>query len=303
MGKVKPRRILLASDLSHRTDRALDRSVQLARQWGATLILAHAIEEKIEEYRGVYGRANLPSWHRQDDPSTVVRRRLHRDLADQGLGFDVEIAVKKGTPAEVVLDAARAYDADLIVTGVSRSQLLDHLWLGSTVDRLTRRSPVPLLMVRDRTFAPYQRVVVATDFSPPARTALEMAVTCFSDAEISLFHGYDVPFASYLSREEINRQFEKLGADAADKFLAEADLNGRSPGSIGRLIEHGSPEVLLQDLADHSTRHLIVVGSHGGGIIYEAFIGSTARKIIDAVPGDVLLVPDSAGRPAGESPS
>ena len=33
-------------------------------------------------------------------------------------------------------------------------------------------------------------------------------------------------------------------------------------------------------------------------MVYEALIGSTARKIIDAVPGDVLLVPDPAKRKA-----
>ncbi|MFC3216042.1 hypothetical protein [Novosphingobium panipatense] len=39
-----------------------------------------------------------------------------------------------------------------------------------------------------------------------------------------------------------------------------------------------------------------MVGSHGGGMVYETLIGSTARKIIDAVPGDVLLVPDPTRR-------
>ena len=58
------------------------------------------------------------------------------------------------------------------------------------------------------------------------------------------------------------------------------------------------PEALLRDYAENSRRHLTVVGTHGGGMVYEALIGSTARKIIDAVPGDVLLVPDPAKRKA-----
>jgi hypothetical protein len=41
----------------------------------------------------------------------------------------------------------------------------------------------------------------------------------------------------------------------------------------------------LRDYAENSRRHLTVVGTHGGGMVYETLIGSTARKIIDAVPG------------------
>ena len=67
---------------------------------------------------------------------------------------------------------------------------------------------------------------------------------------------------------------------------------------VSRMIENGVPERLLQDYAETSRRHLTVVGTHGGGMVYEALIGSTARKIIDAVPGDVLLVPDPAKRKA-----
>ncbi|RSV14783.1 universal stress protein [Sphingomonas sp. ABOLG] len=292
MPNLKPRRILLATDLSHRSDRALDRSVQLAHQWGATLVIVHAIEEKLDEYHHIYGWDDLPSWRRSTDPCNTVRNRLRRDLADEGFGLDVNVIVQRGTPSQIVLEAAQAQHADLIVAGVSGSQLLERMWLGSTVDRLIRKSPVPLLVVRDRAFAPYPRVVVATDFAPPSRASLETAATWFADANMVLFHAYDVPFASYLSREEINRQFDALGIDAANKFLTEADLQGIASSSIDRLIEHGSPEVLLRDYGEKSTRHLVVVGSHGGGIIYETLIGSTARKIIDSVPGDVLLVPD-----------
>src|SRR3546814_20320484 len=56
---------------------------------------------------------------------------------------------------------------------------------------------------------------------------------------------------------------------------------------VVRLIEHGVPEALLRDYSRKSQRHLTVVGSHGGGVVYNALIGSTARQIIDLVPGEI----------------
>ncbi|MBX3562793.1 MAG: universal stress protein [Sphingomonas sp.] len=41
---------------------------------------------------------------------------------------------------------------------------------------------------------------------------------------------------------------------------------------------------------------LIVVGSHGGGALYDIFIGSTAAAIVQEMPGDVLLVRDPAAK-------
>src|SRR5690606_32483855 len=107
-------------------------------------------------------RADLPSWRRSTDPTVVVRNRLRRDLAEEGADIDIDIVVRRGTPAEIILSAAKEHRADLIITGVSRSSLLDRVWFGSTVERLVRHSPAPLLVVRDRSFGPYHHVVVAT---------------------------------------------------------------------------------------------------------------------------------------------
>ncbi|HUH49512.1 MAG TPA: universal stress protein, partial [Mycoplana sp.] len=227
-----------------------------------------------------------------------ARDRIYRDLVREDPHVDIAVHVETGSPAEVVLEAARESHAELIVTGVARDELLARMFLGDTVDRLIRKSPVPVLIVRDRAFEPYHTMLVATDFSESSRVALETAIRFFPDTGLSLFHAYDVPFAGYLGRVEVEKQFEGYGKDAADKFLAEAGLTPDAARKVSHMIEHGVPEALLRDYAENSRRHLTVVGTHGGGMVYETLIGSTARKIIDAVPGDVLLVPDPAKRKA-----
>jgi len=292
-----PRRIALATDLSHRCDRALDRALLVAKAWQAQLTVIHALASP--EDSSLFGSLrDLPSWRRPPDPVQKARGRIYGDLVHEDPGIDIAVHVETGSPAEVVLRAARASQAGLIVTGVARDELLARMFLGDTVDRLIRKSPVPILIVRDRAFEPYHHMLVATDFSEPSRVALETAIGFFPDAGISLFHAYDAPFAGYLGHTEIEKQLDGYGKDAADKFLAEAGLAPDAARKVSRMIEHGVPEGLLRDYAESSRRHLTVVGTHGGGMVYETLIGSTARKIIDAVPGDVLLVPDPARRKA-----
>lgn len=290
--RCTPRKILLATDLSSRCDRAFDRAVQLAVQWDAMLLVVHALETSgmFLEYRHDW---DLPSWRRPPDPARTVRDRIRADLMGEQSQVAVDVHVEAGEPAAVVLDVATQEGCDLIVTGVARDDSFARFLLGDTVDRLIRKSSVPVLIVRGRGSRPYRDVIIATDFSPASGAALESAVSLFPDAHVSLFHCYNIPFAKYIGNESIREEFRRMSSEACDKFLKETDLPPERALGIGRIVEHGAPEVLLRQYAVSHHTDLIVVGSHGNNILYDIFIGSTAAKIIDAMPGDVLLVPDA----------
>ncbi len=285
-----PATILVATDLSARCDRALGRAVQLAGQWNARILAVHAVET--EDHPDLTRIWETPSWRRPPDPEQRARDQLLADLAELSVAIDVH--VEAGKPADVILAAAARENAGLIVTGVARDEPLHRSLLGDTVHRLMRNSPVPLLITRNKARAPYRRVVVATDFAASSRHALEAAARFFPDADFTLFNGYDVPFASYLTEEEVKVGFRGIEEEVARRFLAEADIADEVRSRTVRLIEHGVPEALLRDYVRGHRVDLTVVGSHGGGAIYELVIGSTARRIIDTVPGDVLLVRDPA---------
>src|SRR3546814_20872725 len=112
------------------------------------------------------------------------------------------------------------------------------MFRGDTVDRLIRKAPVPVLIVRDRAFEPYHTMLVATDFSESSRVALETAIRFFPDTGLSLFHAYDVPFAGYLGRAEVEKQFEGYGTDAADQFLAAAGPTPYAAHKAPHLTHH-----------------------------------------------------------------
>src|SRR5687768_4607223 len=98
-----PRRVLLATDLSARGDRALERAVAIAAGQQVHLIIVHVFEE-LEESTLTYGRRPAPSWRRPPDAVAMAKLRIR-----QGLRADLGDAVEKATvlieeggePAEV----------------------------------------------------------------------------------------------------------------------------------------------------------------------------------------------------------
>lgn len=152
------RTILLATDLSARCDRALDRAIALSSEWGAQLVVFHALDpDEID-------RGALAFYRPQVDLRERARRQLSADIAD--LAVTTRIVLGEGEPVEAILVAAEAEKGDLIVTGIARCEPSGRFDPGKTVGRLIRRSRQPVLAVRNRFRGPYRRIVVAIDFRP-----------------------------------------------------------------------------------------------------------------------------------------
>lgn len=221
----------------------------------------------------------------------AARERIHLDLRNQFDDLAADIRVAAGNPVSLVLETVAQEGCGVVVAGIARDEPFGRYFLGTTVDQLARRSPVPLLVVKQRPIAPYSSLWVATDFSPASRYALEAAVRLFPEARVKLFHAYEVPFEGMLDKAEAHRQFRATAQEACANLIATADIPAETAASIMPVIEHGIPEVLLRNHAGADAGMLLVVGRHGASAVRDLLIGSTARRIMDAVRADTLLVP------------
>ena len=76
---------------------------------------------------------------------------LRETVEAVGAGADVELEVeiRRGRPDERILEYAEEIDAGLILVGRRGETDLPTAILGSTTDRLVRRSPIPVAIVPD----------------------------------------------------------------------------------------------------------------------------------------------------------
>ncbi|MGE8678324.1 MAG: universal stress protein [Achromobacter marplatensis] len=275
--------ILLATDLSARGDRALDRALQLTKALNTKLIVLHVMES-----HSTSARLTTPVWRRlSSDHKALAERELAEDLAAADVPF--EVVVVSGDPLAHIMETADGFGCSLIVTGTARDETLGRLLLGTTVEKLARQARQPVLVVKTRPRKPYHDVLVATDFSPGSRQALRAALQLVPDANLTLFHAYDVPFqGKTVPDDAITRSFYKGAEQSAREFTADTpELAGLTPNIV---LEPGQPETVLSEYSFNHRSDLVVTGTHGRTGILRTAIGSVAERLLESLPSDVLIV-------------
>lgn len=129
---------------------ALRQAVALARQWGAKLVLVHAIEPAAE----VYGwGAELAG----GDVYLVEPEALDPEWKELVAGLDLgrvqwSQATRRGYAVQTVCEVAAEVGADLIVIGTHGRSALPHALLGSVAEGVTRSAGCNTLTVRPDAF-------------------------------------------------------------------------------------------------------------------------------------------------------
>jgi universal stress protein E len=279
-----PSKVLVATDLSARSDRAVERAVILAKQTGAALTILHVVD------------ADLPSRitdRLRDDAGSLISDHLI-SLPNAYGGF-ADIKIVLGKDHSDIVDVARTVGAQLLVLGVHRNESRE-FFRGTTAERVIRSFDRPVLMVKTRPQAYYRRVIVGVDFSICSRRAIEFAARLIPDGEFHLVHAFEVPSKGPLSarnsRREVptilhERMNQLVGADIAElKAILQA-----TPFRLFQIIRPGSVRGVIQEQIDQLKPDLLVIGTHGRSGVAHAIWGSVAEDFLSRPPCDVLIVP------------
>ncbi len=144
------KRILVPVDGSETSNKALVTALQLAKDAGGRVQLIHVVEELA--YLSGYEQFGGYS----DDLFKVMRENGTKVL-DDGLAIAQAAGVEAdkmlfddfgGRLAELVADAAKQWNADLIVVGTHGRRGVGRVLLGSGAEQIIRLAPVPILVVR-----------------------------------------------------------------------------------------------------------------------------------------------------------
>lgn len=273
--------ILLATDLSSRGDRALDRTMQLARHWGAQVHVVHAVDAVPPAIpAGVDVESYLQSW---PDPKPEALRQLARLVDD----LPVKLHVESGAAAQAILAVSEREGCDLIVLGERRDRLVGPL--ESTADEVLRKAGTSVLMVRTKSIKPYRQLVVGTDYTDEALQALSRAIALFPDADVTLIHAYAKPYAGLRGHEPLDPDWVTQELAKLQSHVDKADIAVERRRAIHLQAEAGPPASVLRQHLLKSSADLTVIGAHARGMLYDTIVGSS-RLIVDALPGDILVV-------------
>jgi nucleotide-binding universal stress UspA family protein len=289
--------IIVATDFSPQSDRAVTRAAQLAAEHGAALEIVHAAPMPMP--MPVWGDMAGGTWIENSELVAAGESRLARQRDDLASQFPITIGVhcEAAPPVGLVNARSEALGADLVVIGATGEGAIAQRLFGSTAQSLVRQARRPLLVVRTDAAQRYRHLLASTDFSDDAAQAARRARQLAPTAEISLFSALEQPRLRgdwFNSLDEATRQanLQKARDEAMLRMqpLATAlgDPHARKYVRDGR-ASHELMQVLAECGAD-----LLSVGAHGKSRLEAGLLGSTSLHAVAEAPCDVLVVPHIA---------
>jgi len=139
------RNILIATDGSENTQRAISYGIEIAKLSGAAVYALYVVNTSpiISNYWTI-GKKNIYEIIRSEGEKAVFEVKKIGEAS----GVDVKEVVLDGYPSNAIIDFAENNNIDLIVMGTLGKTGLDKLLIGSVAEKVVRGSKVPVMVVR-----------------------------------------------------------------------------------------------------------------------------------------------------------
>jgi nucleotide-binding universal stress UspA family protein len=284
-------RILVGHDLKAGGEVALKSAAAIAQCCAAALRVVH-VAEPLEPYQRLA--------HPLTPPYTVdeIVRRTGEQLktlltGGEFAGLEADYEVRLGKPFFELILAQRAWLADLIVVG--GPSVPEEPFSASTSDRLVRKGDAPVLVAKIPLRADAKTLLVATDFSAPAREAAEAALRLAEkfDARIVFLHVLDRP--SYTVRYVQEWSVSVPAPPPAPEELEpewEAFLSGLPLDRIDceKIAVSGDAAQVIVAQANEQKADMLIMGTHGRSGLPYMLLGSVAEKVLRSARLPLLAV-------------
>ena len=146
-----------------------------------------------------------------------------------------------------------------------------------------------------------KRILYTTDLSPNSAYAFSYAINSAKkhDAGIIILHVVE-EMAPFFEEERLKMVSEKKRTEAMDrirkrlKIFCDRELK-EDPECADRVVSievcQGYPPEEILRKADELNCDVIVMGTHGKGVIRHSFLGSAAQKVLRRVRKPVFIIP------------
>jgi nucleotide-binding universal stress UspA family protein len=141
--------VLVPTDFSEASESALRYGKAMAEAFGASLHVVHVMEDLLAHaWAAEVYVSSMPQL--RDEIEKESRQRLGALLTDtERATLRAETALLAGNPFLEIVRYAKAHGVDLIVMGTHGRGPIAHMLLGSVAEKVVRKSPCPVLTVRE----------------------------------------------------------------------------------------------------------------------------------------------------------
>jgi nucleotide-binding universal stress UspA family protein len=297
-------RVLVPLDGSKFGEQALTAANALADCANVELKLVHAVDFLHEAQAGTENESWLHG-AAASDASAYLETCAARVEHDS-----VSTAIAEGSPADIIQEEARDWNADLIVMSTHGFGAFDRAWLGSVADEVVRNTGTPVVLVRagqngSSAQTRFAHILIALDGSPLAEQSIPHALKLAgqSGARLTLLRVVQpvvvIPdYASPLQPPVFPESIVQLRQQQARDYITRVaeSLRGELADVRAEVTVAANSDAL--EIIEYARAHdvdLIALATHGRSGLKRLVLGSVADKVIRGAPVPVLVI-----RPDGE---
>jgi len=276
-------RILVPTDFSDISQRALEYAKVIAKQGNSELLLVH-VNPPIDLITSPEA-----AWIDVSEVQSLREEQLKRSGASlRSEGFRARAISVTGPLYDEILSNVKQYKVDLIVLGTHGKKGLERLMLGSDAEAVLRHAGCPVLSVgpavpnlQDKTWR-IREIICAMTLEPRSAEVVAYAhkLAGLHQAELVLFH---VKTSSNQKDDVGWVSFE----EAFYRYVPE-DFGKRS--QLRTRVASGSPGTSIVELARQRGSDLIVMGAHTASSVATHLARGTAAKVLAEAPCPVVTL-------------
>ena len=288
-------RLLAPIDFSPASQHGLAFAGAVAERFHSAIQVVYAVEPPVLPE---WGYAHIPLREaklRHEAQERIPQFLLECDLDPKLIESST---IRTGDAATEICKTAVQEQTDLIVIASHGLGSLQHGLLGSTVERVVRHAPCPVLTVRDRTLRRepprfnLKRLVVTTDFSEASRRALPYAVAFAQEFEGSLvlLHVVRAHLPAEIRQFGVDWEEGRCLEDAQERMLRFRQAGLGALLHVETLVRYGNPAHEICRTAKAQGADLIIMATRGQTSLKHFLLGSVTEKVVRHAPCPVLAV-------------
>ena len=141
--------ILCATDLNVSSSDAVIKAVQLAHQYDSKIIMLNVHEEFMSKEEMGMLRVSIETMKASFEKTALVAKNDMRELMQNLHAEDIEVeyVIKDGKCNQAICEEAERVNADLIIMGVSDTNIISNFIFRSTASFVIEHVEIPVLVV------------------------------------------------------------------------------------------------------------------------------------------------------------
>jgi len=276
-------KILLAADFSKSTDNVVENAIGLAKTFQSKIVLIHVLPDDISNEKA---RLLL------NDAAIKQLELINEKIRNEGVKTDNPI-LEFGNHFDKIIKTADSINANVIVIGAGEKKESDAFQLGTTAEKIIRKSIKPVWIVKNNSPLNIKSILCPVDFSTESKRSLKNAIIMARrfNAELIIFSVYEMIYADSLRLKldwEEETEYVRLEhIKEFDSFLKSFNLTDLK---WDKEIKEGLPSTEILRAISLYQSDLLIMGTTGRSGLNRIVMGSVTEKVIREVPCSFITI-------------